>query len=306
MIRRGTPSVHVISITPFTENGDVDYEAARAHYRRLREGGVGVYVAGGGSGEGHTLVPDEVANLFAIAAEELKGRVPVRAMGVEPRTARQMIELGKQAIAAGLDAWQIYSLDMGHLGAPAPDELERYFSDVLTAIDLPAVISTHFSVGYLVPIDVLGRLCSRFESLIGINVSVTQDFMYLVRLLEELDPRIEVHVGGAMHTLSNLAMGGTGYLSSEGNLAPKLVRSLIDHYVAGDFDAAQEAYAKVNRIFAAPIPAGDMKATFRALGLPGCFPRLPRLPRTNPEGVEAVRKHLLELDIPELVPLLTA
>ncbi len=305
MIRRGQPSVFVIAMTPFTEDGDVDYDAARAHLRRLREGGVGVYVAGGGSGEGHTLLPDEVDGLFALAVEELKGHVPVRAMGVEPRTARQMIELGRKAVDAGLDAWQIYSLDMGHLGSPAPDELERYFSDVLSAVDLPAVISTHFSVGYLVPLDVLNRLCARFDSIIGINCSISQDFVYLVRMLEELDPRIEVHVGGSMHTLSALAMGGTGYLSPEGNLVPKLARSLIDHYVAGDYDAAQEAYAKLLRIYSAPICAGDMKATFRALGLPGGYPRLPRLARTDPDGVEAVRKHLLELDIPELRPYLT-
>ena len=92
-----------------------------------------MYVGGGGSGEGHTLLPDEVDELLAVAAEELVGKVPARAMGVEPRTARQMIEFGRRVEGAGLDAMQIYSLDMGHLGQPAPHELDLYFREVLEA-----------------------------------------------------------------------------------------------------------------------------------------------------------------------------
>src|SRR4029450_4412163 len=92
--RRGTPSAFVISITPFDADGDIDFGALRAHFARLAESGVGVYVGGGGSGEGHALLPSEVDRLLEIAFEDLVGKVPTRAMGVEPRTARQMIELG--------------------------------------------------------------------------------------------------------------------------------------------------------------------------------------------------------------------
>jgi dihydrodipicolinate synthase/N-acetylneuraminate lyase len=52
MNRRGTPSAFVISITPFDAQGEVDFGALRAHFARLAESGVGVYVGGGGSGEG--------------------------------------------------------------------------------------------------------------------------------------------------------------------------------------------------------------------------------------------------------------
>ena len=70
-------------------------------------------------------------------------------------------------------------------------------------------------------------MCNEYDSIIGINCSIGQDFTYLVRLLDEVNPRVEVHVGGPMHALSALAMGGTGYLSSEGNLVPQLVNSVV-------------------------------------------------------------------------------
>src|SRR6266568_2765762 len=123
MNRRGAPSAFVISITPFDETGEIDWDATRAHWRRFEEARVGVYVGGGGSGEGHALLPHEVDRLLALAAEELVGSVPTRAMGVEPRTAKQMIEFGRQVKGTGVEAMQIYSLDMGHLGVPRPQEL---------------------------------------------------------------------------------------------------------------------------------------------------------------------------------------
>ena len=305
MHRRGTPSAFVISQTAFDREGEIDWPMFRAHLRRLRESGIGVYAGGGGSGEGHTLLPHEVEELLAVAAEELVGKVPARAMGVEPRTARQMVEFGRMVKASGLDAMQIYSLDMGHLGQPAPDDLDLYFSEVLDSIDLPSIISTHYSVGYMIPIDLLCRLCERYPSVIGINCSIGQDFTYLVRLLAELPPHVEVHVGGPMHALSALAMGATGYLTSEGNLAPKLAQSLVELYAKGDYRGAEEAYTKVVRIFSMAMASlGGGKAMQNALGLPGGFPRRPRVDRSTPESIERGRRMLAEIGIPELEPYL--
>jgi 4-hydroxy-tetrahydrodipicolinate synthase len=300
MKQRGRPSAYVISITPFEDEGAIDWDATRAHWRRLREAGVGVYVGGGGSGEGHALVAREVDELLAAAAEELSGHVPTRAMGVEPRTARQMIEFGRQVKAAGLDVMQVYSLDMGHLGIPRPTELERYFRDVLDEIDISSVLSTHFSVGYMVPVELLAQLCDDYPSIVGINCSISQDFTYLVRLLDEVDPRVEVHVGGPMHALSAMAMGATGFLSSEGNVVPQLVNSVVTNYANGDYRAAADAYAKVMQVFTLLSSRVAVKALLEALDLPGGRPRPPRMLLTSEDDMKNAVARLREIDAPEL------
>jgi 4-hydroxy-tetrahydrodipicolinate synthase len=300
MHRRGTPSAYVISITPFELDGAVDWGGTRAHWRRLVEAGIGVYVGGGGSGEGHALLDEEVDGLLELAASELVGKVPTRAMGVEPRTAKQMIEFGRRVKGYGLDAMQIYSLDMGHLGIPRPAEQERYFTEVLEQVDMPAVISTHFSVGYMVPVDLLCALCDTYPSVVGINCSIGQDFTYLVRLLDEVPDHVEVHVGGPMYTLSALAMGGTGFLSSEGNLVPQLAQSIVGHYAAGEYEDAADAYAKLLQVFTMLSSRVAVKAILRALSLPGGEPRLPRmLLATEDDTVAAVAK-LRAIGVPEL------
>jgi len=278
------PSTFVISLTPFAGDGTFDEHGLRLHLRRLAEAGIGVYLGGSGSGEGYTLTPAEVARILEIGAEELGGRVPVRAMGVEPRTPAQMIELGRVAAAVGIDGMQVYSLDVGHGNRPRPGELEHYFCDVLEAVTVPAVLSSHFAAGYFVPLELIATLLDRFPHLVGVNCT-NPDVTYLARLLALVDGRADVHVGGPMQALTCLALGGQGYLSSEGNLAPRWCVAVIDRWRAGDLDGCAAAFTIVLRLFSATQEAGGIaaaKAALGRLGLPGGLPRLPRLPVDGP------------------------
>ncbi len=293
-------STYVISLTPFDADERLDENALRGHLRRLRESGIGVYLAGSGSGEGYTLTEEETLRILQIGVEELKGHVPVRHMGVEPRTAKEMLRLADIAAEAGVDAMQVYSLDVGHGHMPHIAEMEAYYDDVLSHMRLPAVISTHQSVGYFLPLDLLDQLVTRYD-VAGINVT-TPDHGYLLRMIDRFADRVEIHCGGPMHALSILALGGTGYLSSEGNLAPKLCVSLIRHWDAGDLAAASEAYAKIMHLLETNGRYMHITATKTALhllGLPGGYPRKPRL-MLEGEAREEVRGVVERLGIAEI------
>jgi 4-hydroxy-tetrahydrodipicolinate synthase len=302
---RRDATTFVISITPFDDEERLDEEALRGHFRRLADSGIGVYVGGGGSGEGFTLNPDEARRVLQIASEELKGKVPVRAMGVEPRTARQMIDFSGAVAEAGLEAMQIYSLDMGHGNVPRPNELERYLVDILSVVRIPVILSTHMSVGYQLPIDLISGLISRYDNIIGVNCT-NPDLTYLLRLVDRLDDHIEVHVGGPMQALTALAFGASGYLSSEGNLAPRLCVSVVDRYRSGDVSGSHHAYTKVMRIFTMAVQHGGIrftKAALTLLGLPGGIPRRPQLPVTDPSALGDINAALDELGIRDIEEL---
>ncbi len=269
-----------ISITPFARDGAIDETAMRRHLRKLGDAGVGVYVGGGGSGEGYTLAPDETARLLAIAVDELKGRAPVRAMGVEPRTAKQMIEFLETASRAGVDAAQVYSLDVGHGHTPTPRELDAYFDEVLSNTDISSVLSTHQSVGYVIPPQVIIELFGRHKQLIGLNIS-HQDPGYLRTLADALGDRIDICVGGPHQAPLALAFGAHGFLSSEGNIAPRLCMSVIAAARAGDNALFLDRWGKLMRLFMALYGNGGIRVTKALLehfGLAGGVPRPPRLP----------------------------
>ena len=297
------PSTFCCSITTFAGDGSLDEAALRLHLRRLADAGVGVYVAGSSPGEGYALSQDEVRRCLETAVDEIGGRVPVRAMGVEPRSAAQMVELVRLAGAVGVDAVQIYSLDLGHGGRPGPETLERYFRTAIEAARIPCVVSSHHFGGYVLEPELVRGLLDDYEHLVGVNVT-SPEIPYLVRVLDAVEGRAAVHVGGPMHALTALALGAQGYLSSEASYAPRLARALIDRHVAGDHAGASAAYATLMRLMAGmgDIPGMSVrtvKAMLGALGRPGTGLREPHLPLTDEERARAA-KRLAALGIREL------
>jgi 4-hydroxy-tetrahydrodipicolinate synthase len=298
MVKPASLSVHVISITPFDHHGEVDELGLRQHLRRMAAAGIGVYLGGGGSGEGYVLEPHEVDRILEIGVEELHGKVPVRSMGVEPRSAQEAVRLGRRAADIGVDAVQVYSLDMGHGRKPRPDEHRRYFSEVLSALSIPSYIASHHYSGQLLDIELVDHLIDEFPLLAGINCTTT-DTRHLVELASMVTGRIELHVGGPEQALNALALGGNGFLISEANLAPNVCRTVVERWGAGDLEGASRAYQLVLEMFVAFQQRGGIsgtKSVMSALGLPSGQPRPPRLAVPD-EWTQAMLATLRNLDL---------
>ena len=290
-----------VSITPFTVDGRLDEDGFRRHLQRMAAAGIGVYVGGGGSGEGFVLSADERRRLFAIGAEELRGRVSFRSMGVETRSAGEMIDYLADAQAAGVDAAQVYSLDLGHGHRPTEDEVFEYLVDVLSATTVPTVLSTHQSVGYRISVESIARVVDRFDHVVGVNSSHA-DLAYLAAIVDAVGDRVEVHVGGPLQALSALGLGANGFLSSEANLAPRLCRSVIDAYEEGAGRELSAAFGRLARLSMALYGRGGIRATkavLNRLGLPGGYPRKPQLP-VDDAAVDWLMTLIAALQIGEL------
>ena len=239
-----------------------------------------MYLGGGGSGEGYVLSASEGRRLLEIGVEELAGKVPVRSMGTEPRSAAEMIEQVRVAAAVGVDGAQIYSLDAGHGHRPTRPEIQAYFDDVLSAIDIPSILSTHQSVGYAVPIEMLAGFVERYPHVVGINVT-NQDLGYVADVIDAVGGRVSVHVGGPAQALTAWSLGATGFLSSEANLAPELCIAVVEAYQKGDALALSTSFGKLLRLYRALYSTGGIRATksvLNRLGLAGGVPRKPQLP----------------------------
>ena len=296
-------SVVVISLTPFDEQGRLDEPALRRQFGRLRDAGCSVYAAGSGSSEGYSLTTEERDRVLAIAVEELKGRVPVRAMGCEPRQASEMVSFLQAAERSGVDAAQIFSLEIGHGAKPTPAEMDQYYSTAIESTSLPVYLSSHRAAGYFLPLDLVERLVKRFPNVAGIAYGGT-DTTYLADLIARVGDRIEVHCAGPGMALTTLGLGGNGFMGGEGNLSPALVASVINAFAARDYDQVRESYSKLMLFTAVNDKYGGssmraMKPLMNALGLPGGRLRPPRLPISGADLDEVV-KAVLRIQIPGL------
>jgi dihydrodipicolinate synthase/N-acetylneuraminate lyase len=281
-------SVIVISLTPFDNDRKLDENAFRKHLGRLRDAGVSVYVGGSGSGEGYSLSAAERDRVLAIAVEELKGHVPVRAMGCEPRTVNEMIDFLKAAERAKVDAARIFSLDIGHGSKPGVGELEDYYSAAIGSVSLPVYLSSHHAAGYYIPVSLMQKLADKFSNFVGVAYG-GPNIPSLAEIIEKLGDRLEIHCAGPGNALSVLGMGGNGFMGGEGNLFPKLVQSIITGWQQNDMEAVRSRFLtlmKFQRIFDlynGGSSMRSMKPLLNHLGLPGGTLRPPRRPITDTE-----------------------
>ena len=290
-------------VTPMDDQGRLDEAGFRAHLRRQIDAGVGVYLGSGGSGEGHALTIDELAQLYRIGVDECKGKVPVYCNPPESRSANEMLDKSRQAIDAGADLVQFYQLDAGHGRVPVLPEQAMYFRDLLEQIDHPVGISIHAAVGYLAPCALVTKLCLDYPQIKLVNIPFGPTMNYLVQLKDTIPDTIKIYVG--MHNiLSGLAMGAWGAQVTETNQIPHLCRAMIDEFVAGDVARAAETYAHVLRLtdvidMGRRVSADGPKAALKAMGFDVGAPRHPRVP-VDDATVEKMRSAIARLGTLEL------
>ncbi len=275
--------VFSMSTTPFKENGDLDEAGFRQHLQFQADGGVGVYILSFGSGEGHQVNHAEMLNIYEIATKELKGKVPVYAagQGLGPST-KDFIGVAKDIAATGIDAIQLHSPRPAYPGAAAkPAEVERYFQDVLDAVDYPFILSVHSGAvpGVEPRVEFLKQLTDDYKHLIGFNISV-QNMTYMMRLADAVGKTHSVRVGGSAQAFASLALGSHGFLCYETNICPNYCRGLYEDYMAGNANKAAEAYQVLQRMFLVLNKYRNpqsIKSAMNDMGLPGGFVRRPYL-----------------------------
>lgn len=294
-------SVITISITPFDDKGAVDEPAFRRHLHRLGDAGISVFVGGSGSGEGYSLTPEERDRILAIAVEELGGKVPVLADGVEPRTTREMLQFVRGIEGIRVDAVRIMPLDPGHGSKPNPAEIERFHRAVCEATARPLILTSHQAAGYILPVDLVERLADRYPHISGINYGGT-DTPYLAELIRRMRARMQVHCAGCTNGLTTLALGGNGFMGNEGNFAPTLVAAVLAAFRAGDAVALKESFGRLMSLAAIVRRYGGsslrgLKPMLSLFGVPGGALREPRLPLDAAE-VEKMARAVDALAIP--------
>ena len=123
-------------VTPFDQNGDVDFNAARLLVNYLIENGTEGLVVSGTTGESPTLTLEEKVALFKLVVEEAAGRVPVIA-GTGSNNTRASIQLTKLAAEAGVDG---ILLVVPYYNKPSQEGIYQHFKAIAESTVLPVML----------------------------------------------------------------------------------------------------------------------------------------------------------------------
>ena len=303
--QRLAPGSYAMGLTPFTLSGEVDEAALREHVQWLTQEKVGFWPASPATGEGTLMSDGELLRVLEVVVEAADGRLPVVAGSREFRTAEENIRFAKEAAARGADAVQVYPPTLGHSFAPTEAMAERFYDEVLSALDLPVVLSCNFTTGFEITAAVLDRPITDHDQVIGVfkhhpdqqNVSdFVARFSGRTTVLTMTQRLMFSYAAGAGASLDNLQ-----------NIAPRLCRGLYDDLHRGDLDAANAKYRAVTRLWAGltavmaryAVPrVVAYKTVLNLLGLPGGHARKPYL-EPAPDAVRAFERLIDEAGLKE-------
>ncbi|MEZ4333120.1 MAG: dihydrodipicolinate synthase family protein [Myxococcota bacterium] len=270
-----------MAVTPFSDDGGLDEGALRQAIDRYARAGVGVYLGSYGSGEGHLLREHEIERLYAVGVEAAEGRIPVYAAAIGFTDTDRVIEQAGRALAIGVDAVQIHPPRPGPIAIrPRPAELERFYADVLGAIEGEVHLTNQVVMsGYALPLELMEALVARYPQIHALNTS-DPNAAASAEVVRRLAPRVPVYVGVVSQLVTTLALGGAGALCFEADVAPELCLEVVARFRSGDVAGLERAFARMLALNAVLSRFGNprsVKAAMRAVGLPAGHLRRPYL-----------------------------
>ncbi|WP_029421122.1 dihydrodipicolinate synthase family protein [Alicyclobacillus macrosporangiidus] len=229
--------ISVISLTPFTDAGEVDVASLRRLTDFYLQAGVHGITLLGIMGEANKLTEAERAVVTQTVIDQVAGRVPVTVGCSAPGT-HQAIHFVREAKRLGADAVMV---------AP-PNNLKNldlvleHYRRVGEATDLPLVVQDEpTTTGVVLPPAFFGRVVREVPTARFAKLEESPTTVKITRILEETDGRMRLFGGlGGMYFYEELARGASGIMT--GFAYPEVLVRVYERFTAGDAEAARTEF----------------------------------------------------------------
>jgi 4-hydroxy-tetrahydrodipicolinate synthase len=267
-------------ITPFLENGDVDYDGYEHLVDwQIREGSHGI-VVNGTSAEPAVLTTEERKTLLEISMRGAKGRVPVMA-ATGSQSFAESAALSDHATKQGADALLIVT---PYYIRPPQRGLVAYYNELGKRSNLP-LLMYHIPgrAAVTVQLETLERIAEATPHFVGIK-HASLDLALVSEALDKFGPEFRIFVGLEELSFPMMAMGACGMVNAVSNIAPRKIADLYEAVAAGNMIEGRRLHYdlfELNRSVFYDINPIPIKYMAKKLGvIRGNFHRLPMMPAT--------------------------
>ncbi len=269
----------VALVTPFKEDGSVDFEALDRLISFHLENGTDAILTLGTTGESATMTDEEDNSVCRFVVERVAGRIPVIAGS------------GSNCTATMLDK----SLSYQHLGADGlllitpyynksnEEGIYRHFTTVADAVDIPCLLyNIPGRCGCSISIANMERLAAH-PRIVGVK-EASANVAFAARIAHLISDDFRMFSGEDGIAVPLMSLGASGVISVWANVQPALVSEMIHAFLAGDVKRArniqvagqplvQALFSEVN-----PIP---VKEALAQMGLIEAHYRMPLCPMAD-------------------------
>ncbi|PWU68718.1 4-hydroxy-tetrahydrodipicolinate synthase [Gracilibacillus dipsosauri] len=268
-------------VTPFDQNGQIDFNKAEHLINYLISNGTEGLVVAGTTGESPTLSKDEILSLLQFTVKVVNKRIPVIA-GTGSNNTQASIELTKQTEMLGVDAVMLVT---PYYNKPSQAGMYAHFEAIAKATTLPVMlynIPGRSSVN-LLPETIIEL--AKIKNIVAVK-EASGDLDAMTRIIHETSEDFSLYSGDDSLTLPMLAIGGRGIISVSSHIIGNEMKEMITQYQTGNPKKAarlhQELLPIMKALFKAPNPV-PVKSALAMLGMDVGSVRLPLIPLDEEE-----------------------
>jgi len=269
-------------VTPFKENGDVDYEETKKLAKALLNSGNDGLVLAATTGEAPTLSWDEEMRIFT-EVKSAVGDKPTLVAYTGSNSTREAVEATEKAEKIGVDACLSV---VPYYNKPNQEGIYQHFKAIAECTSLPIIM---YNIPSRVVVEMswetIARL-SQFKNIVGVK-EASGKMDLVAQTISNSKEGFYVWSGNDNDTFPIMAMGGYGVVGVTTHLTGKQYKRMVDLILSDKIKEAAEIHRKlvplVNAMFSVPSPA-PIKYALNYLGFKVGKPRLPLVPPTEKEA----------------------
>mgnify|MGYP000322029912 FL=1 len=278
----------VALVTPFKENGEVNYEKLEEIVEEQIAGGTDAIIACGTTGEASTMTHEEHLDVIEYICRVTKKRIPVVA-GTGSNCTETAVYLSAEAEKRGADGLLLVS---PYYNKATQKGLMAHFTAVADAVKIPVILyNIPGRTGVTIKPETIAALCKDVDNIVGVK-EASGNFSAIATLMSLSDGKVDLYSGNDDQIVPLLSLGGKGVISVLSNVAPRQTHDICASYFAGDVKTSASLQLKaiplITELFSEvnPIP---VKAAMNMMGK-GVGPLRMPLTEMEPQNQEKLKK----------------
>lgn len=285
----------VALITPFKEDGSVDYDALLRLVEYQVQNGIDFLCVLGTTAETPTLTAEEKKKIKSLVIERVNGRVPIL-LGVGSNCTQTVIDTIKNDDMTGVDALLIA---VPYYNKPSQEGIYQHYKAIAQSTKLPIVLyNVPGRTGVNMTAATTLRLAHDFENIVAIK-EASGDISQMDEIIKKKPENFDVISGDDGITFPLITLGAVGVISVIGNAFPREFSRMTRLALAGDYNSALTIHHQFTELFKLLFvdgnPAG-VKAMLSMMGMIENRLRLPLVP-TRITTYEEMRRVLEGLKV---------
>lgn len=267
----------VALVTPFNENGNVDFPALGKIVENQMHGGMDYLVLMGTTAETATLNYLEKREIAAFVREVTGGRIPL-IMGLGGYDTADTVKKLETADLTGISG--ILAITP-YYNRPNQEGLYRHFRAMSEASPLPLVLyNVPSRTGVNMEADTTLRLAGDCSNIVAVK-EASGNLTQISRIIKYAPAHFKVISGDDVNALPVISIGGKGVISVIANAYPKKLADLVHFALEGHMAAAARQHLELTELFKLQFDDGNpagVKVMLHEMGIIQNILRLPLVP----------------------------